>query len=160
MLAEDEKYLQDILALFKVTKYKVSQTASRFKLIINPVEFTMETLHAVQTLKSRPVGIEVNVKDGVFLECLKEGQSRKRRRLCYAKHTGKMPKKYDVKKYNEAMRYILGVEDMCEFDCELGENKLELGGVQTISYPILKKIEETGCKITFNMREGSMTLVL
>ena len=112
MLAEDEKYLQDILALFKVTKYKVSQTASRFKLIINPVEFTMETLHAVQTLKSRPVGIEVNVKDGVFLECLKEGQSRKRRRLCYAKHTGKMPKKYDVKKYNEAMRYILGVEDM------------------------------------------------
>ena len=71
-----------------------------------------------------------------------------------------MPKKYDVKKYNEAMRYILGIEGMCDFDCELGEKKLELGGVQTISYPILKKIEETGCKITFNMRESIMTLVL
>ena len=139
MLAEDEKYLQDILALFKVTKYKVSQTASRFKLIINPVEFTMETLHAVQTLKSRPVGIEVNVKDGVFLECLKEGQSRKRRRLCYAKHTGKMPKKYDVKKYNEAMRYILGVEDMCEFDCELTRKKTRIRWSTDYILPDFKK---------------------
>jgi len=160
MLAEDEKYLNEILGLFKVTKYKVSETPSRFKIILVPTEFTMETLHNVQTLRSRPVGIEVDVKSGVFVECLKEGQSRKRRRLCYAKHSGKMPKKYDVKKYNEAMRYILGVEGMCEFECELSEKKLELGGVQRISYPILKKIEETGCKITFNMRESVMTLVL
>lgn len=158
MLAEDEKYLNDILALFKVTKYKVSETPSRFKLIIHPTEFTMDTLHSVQTLRSRPVGIEVDVKTGVFIECLKEGQSRKRRRLCYSKHTGKIPEKYDVKKYNEAMRYILGVEGMCEFDVELSEKQLELGGVQCISYPILNKIEETGCLIAFNMIESIMTL--
>ena len=158
MLAEDEKYLNDILALFKVTKYKVSETPSRFKLIIHPTDFTMDTLHTVQTLRSRPVGIEVDVKNGVFVECVKEGQSRKRRRLCYAKHTGKIPEKYDVKKYNEAMRYILGVEGMCEFDVVLTEKKLELGGVQCISYPILSKIEETGCDISFNMRECIMTL--
>ena len=120
----------------------------------------MDTLHTLQTLRSRPVGIEVDVKDGVFIECLKEGQSRKRRRLCYAKHTGKIPEKYNVKKYNEAMRFILGVEGMCDFDCVLTEKKLELGGVQTISYPILKKIEETGCKIAFNMREATMILTL
>ena len=160
MLAEDEKYLNDILALFKVSKYKVSETPSRFKLIIKPTEFTMETLHNVQTLKSTAVGIEVDVKDGVFIECLKEGQSRKRRRLCYAKHTGKIPEKYKVKKYNEAMRYILGVDGMCEFTVELTEKKLELGGVQRISYPILKKIEETGCEINFNMRESTITLVI
>lgn len=158
MLAEDEKYLNDILALFKVTKYKVSETPSRFKLIIHPTDFTMDTLHSVQTLRSRPVGIEVDVKNGVFVECIKEGQSRKRRRLCYAKHTGKIPDKYDVKKYNEAMRYILGVDGMCEFDVVLTEKKLELGGVQCISYPILNKIEETGCNISFNMRESIMTL--
>lgn len=160
MLQEDEKYMNDILALFSVTKFKVSETPSRFKLIIHPADFTMDTLHTLQTLRSRPVGIEVDVKDGVFIECLKEGQSRKRRRLCYSKHTGKIPEKYKVKKYNEAMRYILGVEGMCDFDCVLTEKKLELGGVQTISYPILKKIEETGCSIAFNMREATMILTL
>ena len=160
MLAEDEKYLNDILSLFKVTKYKVSETPSRFKLIIKPTEFTMDTLHGVQVLRSRPVGIEVDVKNGVFIECLKEGQSRKRRRLCYAKHSGKIPEKYDVKKYNDAMRYILGIDGMCDFDCELTEKHLELGGVQTISYPILKKIEETGCKINFNMREATIVLTI
>ena len=160
MIQEDEIYLKEILSLFKVTKYKVSETPSRFKIIIEPADFTMDTLHTLQTLRSRPVGIEVDVKSGVFVECLKEGQSRKRRRLCYAKHTGKIPEKYDVKKYNEAMRYILGVDGMCEFDVELTEKKLELGGVQRISYPILKKIEETGCKISFNMREAIITLVI
>lgn len=152
--------MNDILALFSVSKFKVSETPSRFKLIIQPADFTMDTLHALQTLRSRPVGIEVNVKDGVFIECLKEGQSRKRRRLCYEKHTGKIPEKYEVKKYNEAMRYILGVHDMCDFTVELTEKKLELGGVQTISYPILKKIEETGCRMSFNMREATMILTL
>lgn len=160
MIQEDEKYLQEILSLFKVTKYKVSETPSRFKIIIQPADFTMDTLHTLQTLRSRPVGIEVDVKSGVFVECLKEGQSRKRRRLCYAKHTGKIPEKYDVKKYNEAMRYILGVDGMCEFEVELTEKKLELGGVQRISYPILKKIEETGCSLMFDMRESTMTLTL
>ena len=160
MLQEDEKYMNDILALFKVTKFKVSETPSRFKLIIKPTDFTMEILHNVQTLRGRPVGVEVDVKSGVFVECLKEGQSRKRRRLCYAKHTGKIPKKYDVGKYNEAMRYVLGVEGMCDFDVDLTEKKLELGGVQRISYPILKKIEETGCALTFDMREAKITLTL
>lgn len=158
MLAEDEKYLEEVLALFKVTKYKVSETPSRFKIIITPGNFSMDTLHSVQILRSRPVGIEVDVKTGVFIECLKEGQSRKRRRIFYKKHTGKIPEKYLVGKYNEAMRYILGVEGMCEFSVELTEKKLELGGVQTISYPILKKIEETGCALTFDMREASIFL--
>ena len=160
MLKEDEKYMNDILAIFKVSNFKVSETPSRFKLIINPSDFTMDTLHRVQTLRSRAVGIEVDVKSGVFVECLKEGQSRKRRRLCYAKHTGKIPKKYDVGKYNEEMRYVLGVDGMCDFDLDLTEKKLELGGVQRISYPILKKIEETGCALTFDMRESKITLTL
>jgi len=160
MLQEDEKYLEEVLGLFSVTKYKVSETPSRFKLIINPTEFDMVTLHKVQKLRSRPVGIEVDVKNGVYVECLKAGQSRKRRRLCYAKHSGKIPPKYDVKKFNDAMLYILGIDGICEFDLELTEKKLDLINIQCISYPILKKIEETGCKISFDMRASTMSLTL
>ena len=152
--------MNEILSLFKVSKYKVSETPSRFKLIIKPTEFDMSTLHDVQTLRTRPVGIEVDVKNGVFIECLKEGQSRKRRRLFYSKHEGKIPKKYEVGKYKEAMLYILGIEGICEFDVDLSDDKLELLNIQCISYPILKKIVETGCKISFDMRTLSMTLRL
>jgi len=31
MLPEDKKYLEDILTLFKVTNYKLSETPTRFK---------------------------------------------------------------------------------------------------------------------------------
>ena len=160
MLQEDEKYLQEILGLFKVQKYKVSETPSRFKLIIHPQTFTMKTLDDVQTLKSRPVGIEVDVKNGVFIECLKEGSSRKRRRILFEKFSGKIPEKYKVGKFQDAMLHILGIPDMCEFDLECTDKKLELLNIQCISYPILKKIEDTGCEISFNMRDSSMILTL
>ena len=160
MLQEDEKYLQEILSLFKVQKYKVSETPSRFKLILNPKEFTMDTLHSVQTLTSRPAGIEVDVKNGVFVECLKSGASRKRRRISHDKFTGKIPEKYEVGKFNDAMKLILGIPDMCEFQVETSDKKVELVGIQCISYAILKKIEETGCKISFDMRESTMILTL
>ena len=120
----------------------------------------MKTLDDVQTLKSRPVGIEVDVKNGVFIECLKEGSSRKRRRILFEKFSGKIPKKYEVGKFQDAMIHILGIPDMCEFDLEYTDKKLELVGIQCISYPILKKIEDTGCKISFNMRDSSMILTL
>jgi len=160
MLQEDEKYLQEILALFQVQMYKVSETPSRFKLIIHPKTFTMKILDDVQTLKSRPVGIEVDVKNGVFIECLKEGSSRKRRRIFFEKFSGKVPPKYKVGKFQDAMMHILGIPDMCEFDLECTDKKLELVGIQCISYPILKKIEDTGCEISFNMRDSSMILTL
>ena len=160
MLQEDEKYLQEILAIFNVKKYKVSETPSRFKLIIHPQTFTMKTLDDVQNLKARSVGIEVDVKNGVFIECLKEGSSRKRRRILFEKYSGKIPKKYEVEKFQDAMLHILGIPDMCEFELECTDKKLELVGLQCISYPILKKIEDTGCEISFNMRDSSMILTL
>ena len=70
MLPEDERYLEEILKLFEVTKYKVTETPTRFKLILKPLKLSMETLHSVQTLRSAPVGIEVDVNSGIFLECL------------------------------------------------------------------------------------------
>ena len=48
MLAEDEAYMKTILKEFDVTKYKLSETPTRFKLIINPDSFSMDTLNAVQ----------------------------------------------------------------------------------------------------------------
>jgi len=158
MLAEDERYLEEILKLFNVTKYKVTETPTRFKLILSPLKLDMETLHGVQTLRSAPVGIEVDVSAGVFLECLKTGSSRKRRRISYEKFSGKIPEKYDVGKYNEAMRYVLGIENVCEFGVDLSE-KLRLKNLECISYAVLKKIESV-CKISFDMHNCEMILSL
>lgn len=158
MLPEDERYLEEILKLFEVTKYKVTETPTRFKLILKPMTLSMETLHSVQTLRSAPVGIEVDVNSGIFLECLKSGSSRKRRRISYEKFSGKIPEKYEVGKYNEAMRYLLGIENICEFGIDLGD-KLRLKNVECVSYAVLKKIESV-CKISFDMHNCEMILSL
>lgn len=158
MLPEDERYLEEILKLFEVTKYKVTETPTRFKLILKPLKLSMETLHSVQTLRSAPVGIEVDVNSGIFLECLKSGSSRKRRRISYEKFSGKIPEKYEVGKYNEAMRYLLGIENICEFGIDLGD-KLRLKNVECVSYAVLKKIESV-CKISFDMHNCEMILSL
>ena len=110
MLAEDTKYLEEILTLFKVTKYKLSETPSRFKIIIHPDEFHLKTLHDVQDIKT-PVGIEIDLKNGVFLECLKAGASRKRRRIALETFSGKVPEKYKCGRFDSAIRVILGIED-------------------------------------------------
>ena len=117
MKDEDKAYMSDVLALFKVTNFKLSETSSRFKLIIKPHEFDMKTLHKVQDLRD-PVGIEVDIS-GVYLECLKSGSSRKRRRVCLEKFDGKIPKKYESGKFNGTMREILSIRDICEFDTSL-----------------------------------------
>lgn len=158
MLPEDERYLEEILKLFEVTKYKVTETPTRFKLILKPLKLSMDTLHSVQTLRSAPVGIEVDVNSGIFLECLKSGSSRKRRRISYEKFSGKIPEKYEVGKYNEAMRYLLGIENICEFGIDLGD-KLRLKNVECVSYAVLKKIESV-CKISFDMHNCEMILSL
>ena len=69
-------------------------------------------------------------------------------------------RKYEVGKFNDAMKLILGIPEMCEFEVEASDKKVELVGIQCISYAILKKIEETGCKISFDMRESTMILTL
>jgi len=91
MLTEDTAYMSDILAAFKVTSYKLSETPTRFKLIITPNDpFDMETLHSIQGMRD-PVGIEIDVKNGVYLECLKGGSSRKRRRVQLETFDGPVP---------------------------------------------------------------------
>lgn len=159
MSPDDEKYLQEVLDCFDVKKYRMTETPTRFKLILTPMKLSMKSLHDIQGLRSEPVGVEVDVKSGVFVECLKSGSRRKRRRISYDKFTGKIPEKYDVGKYNEAMRYILGMENLCEFGVDLGE-KLRLKNLERISYAVLKKIESVGCDISFDMHNCEMILSL
>ena len=158
MLTEDTKYLEEILTLFKVSKYKLSETPSRFKVIIHPDEFQMKTLHDVQEIKT-PVGIEVDLKDGVFLECLKSGSSRKRRRFAFASFKGKIPKKYECDKFESAVRVILGIEDICDFQVDIENNKLIVKDIECLSYPVLKCIEQEGYDISFNLTKACMTIM-
>lgn len=157
MLAEDTKYLEEILTLFKVTKYKLSETQSRFKIIIHPDEFHLKTLHDVQEIKT-PVGIEIDLKNGVFLECLKVGASRKRRRIALETFKGKIPEKYSCGKFDSAIRVILGIEDICEFQVEVEDKKLIVKDIECLSYPVLKHIEQEGFDIFFNIKKASMTI--
>lgn len=157
MLAEDKKYLEDILLLFKVSKYKLSETPTRFKIIIQPDEFRLKTLHEVQHIKT-PVGIEVDLKQGVFLECLKSGASRKRRRISMDTYKGKIPDKYDCGKFEPAIRVILGIEDICEFEAQQEENKLVLKNIECLSYPILKQIEQEGFDVFFHMSKACIQI--
>ena len=99
-------------------------------------------------------------KSGVYLECLKSGSSRKRRRVCLEKFDGKIPKKYESGKFNGAMREILSIRDICEFDTSLEDGKLTITNLETISYPVLKRIEDTGCAININMTTSKITLEL
>lgn len=157
MLPEDTKYLEEILTLFKVSKYKLSETQSRFKLIIHPDEFHLKTLHDVQTIRT-PVGVEIDLKDGVFLECLKTGASRKRRRISIDTFKGKMLKKYECGKFNPAVRVILGMEDICEFQVDVENDSLIVKDVECLSYPVLKRIEQEGFDVYFNITKASMTI--
>lgn len=158
MLAEDEEYMKNILKEFGVTKYKLSETPTRFKLIITPDCFTMETLNAVQ--KDGAVGIEVDMNKCVYLECLKGGHSRKRRRTSADVFHGALPKGYDVGKYNKVMRHLLGVEDMCAFKAEVRDGVLELRDVECLTYALLKRISDLGVSITFDMRDAKITMSL
>lgn len=160
MIEEDKAYMSDILAAFKVTKFKLSETSTRFKLIIKPDEaFDMNTLHRVQDLRD-PVGIEIDVNNGIYLECMKTGCSRKRRRIHVEKFEGKVPKKYDVGKFNRAMREILSMQDICDFDTALDGDTLTITNLETISYPILRRIEGTGCSVKVDMLKSNLTLKL
>lgn len=157
MLTEDTKYLEEILTLFKVTKYKLSETPSRFKIIIHPEEFPMKILHDVQGIKT-PVGIEIDLKNGVFLECLKVGASRKRRRISLETFKGKLPEKYECGNFDPAIRIILGIEDICEFQASVENRKLIIKDIECLSYPVLKQIEQEGFDIFFNITKGCMTI--
>lgn len=155
MLAEDTKYLEDILTLFKVTKYKLSETPSRFKIILRPNEFHLRTLHDVQEIKT-PVGIEIDLKNGVYLECLKAGASRKRRRIALETFHGTVPEKYKCGRFEPAVRVILGIEDICEFKVAVDDSTLVIKDIECLTYPILKHIEQEGFHIFFNITNASM----
>lgn len=160
MLDEDKAYMSDILKAFDVVKFKLSETETRFKLIINPERaFTLQTLHDIQNLRG-PVGIEIDVKNGVYLDCLKTGASRKRRRLQFNEFKGALPKKYECGKFNDAVREILSIEDVCEFDLSLDEDTLTISNLETISYPILKRIESTKCSVEIDMVKSELILRL
>lgn len=157
MLPEDTKYLEDILTLFKVTKYKLSETPTRFKIIIHPDDFHMQSLHDVQNIRT-PVGIEVDLKNGVFLECLKTGAARKRRRLALELFKGELPENYKCGTFDPAVRVILGIEDICEFKCAVDGNKLILKDIECLSYPVLKYVEQEGFDIFFNITKAHITI--
>lgn len=157
MSPEDKKYLEEILTLFKVSKYKMSETQSRFKLIIHPDEFNLSTLHEVQDIRT-PVGIEIDLKNGVFLECLKSGASRKRRKLTLDVFKGDIPKKYQCGSFDPVIRVILGIEDICEFQAKLEDKKLLLKNIECLSYPVLKQIEREGFDLYFNMPKACITV--
>lgn len=157
MLPEDTKYLEDILTLFAVSKYKLSETPTRFKLIIHPNEFNLKTMHDIQELKT-PVGIEVDIKNGVYLECLKSGASRKKRRITIDTFKGNIPEKYESGKFNPAMRTLLGIEDICEFESIIEDKCLIVKNIECLTYPILKNIEQKGFDIAFNIPKASMTI--
>lgn len=160
MLEEDKTYMSDILAAFRVSSFKLSETETRFKLIIKPDKpFTMQTLHSVQELRD-PVGIEIDINSGVYLECLKKGSSRKRRRIRVEAFDGDIPKKYDAPRFNKAIREVLSIQDICEFDIRVDENTLTISNLESISYPVLKRIESTGCSVEMNMVKSTLTLSL
>ena len=152
MLQEDEDYLQSVLKTFGVTKYKLSETPTRFKLILTPERFTMETLDEVQCLRSA-VGIEVDIAKHVYVECLKSGHARKRRRVSADTFKGKIPEKYEVGKYNPVMRQLLGKEDICAFDAEIVDGVLELRKIECLSYALLKRIADLSTSVEFDMVE-------
>ena len=157
MLPEDTKYLEDILTLFKVTKYKLSETPTRFKIIIHPDEFHMRALHDVQDIRT-PVGIEVDLKNGVFLECLKTGAARKRRKIALEVFKRELPEKYKCGVFDPAVRVILGIEDICEFKCTVEGNKLVIKDIECLSYPVLKHVEQEGFDISFNITKAHITI--
>jgi hypothetical protein len=150
MLQEDDDYLQAVLKTFGVSKYKLSETPTRFKLILTPEKFTMETLDAVQRLRSA-VGIEVDIGRHVFVECLKSGHARKRRRLSAETFKGSMPEKYDVGAFNPVMRQLLGKENMCAFEADVKENVLELRKIECLSYALLKRVADLSGSVEFDM---------
>ena len=157
MLPEDTKYLEEILTLFKVSKYKLSETPTRFKIIIHPDEFHIQALHDVQDIRT-PVGIEVDLKNGVFLECLKSGAARKRRRIALEVFKGELPEKYKCGVFDPAVRVILGIEDICEFKCTVEGNKLVIKDIECLSYPVLKYVEQEGFNISFNITKAYITI--
>jgi len=158
MLPEDTKYLEEVLKLFQIVKYKLSETPTRFKIIIHPDEFTLMTLHDVQDIRT-PVGIEVDLKNGIFLECLKTGSSRKKRKIALEIFKDVIPEKYKCARFEPALRIFLGIEDICEFKCNIEENKLVIKDIECLSYPVLKRVEQEGFDISFNLKNAHMTLV-
>lgn len=159
MLADDEEYMNSILKEFGVTKYKMSETPTRFKLILTPGTFTMKTLDSVQRLRGS-VGIEIDIRKCVYLECLKDGNRRKRRRVCADVFKGAIPNEYDVGKYNKVMRQLLGMDDVCAFKAEVVDDVLEVRDIECLTYSVLKRISDMNVDITFDMAKAKISMTL
>lgn len=159
MLDVDSIYLKDILHALNVSKYKLSETPTRFKICTKPAELQLKALHTIQNIKS-PVGIEIHLTRGLYLDCLKGGKSRKRRRTSVDKFTGKIPPKYKTEHFEQTMRLLLGNDNVCEFSVREHENKLEIKSPETFTYPILKEIETSGVDIKFDFLKSTMTFTL
>lgn len=156
MLDEDRAYLKEILQILNVTKYKLSETPSRFRIRTKPTDLNLDALHSIQNIKS-PVGVEVNLTRGLYLDCLKGGKSRKRRRMSVDKFTGKIPDKYKTKHFDQCMRLLLGCDNVCEFTMKESNNTLEINSAETFTYPLLKEIEKIGINIHINFTKPLMT---
>ena len=159
MLADDEEYMNSILKEFGVTKYKLSETPTRFKLILQPDSFTMKTLDSVQRLRGS-IGIEIDIRKGVYLECLKDGNRRKRRRLCVDVFKGAIPKEYEVGKYNKVMRQLLGMDDVCAFKAKVVDDTLEVRDIECLTYGVLKRISDMDVTIVFDMAKAKISMTL
>jgi len=156
MCPEDEDYMNAVLRTLSVEKYKLSETPTRFKLIVQPDAFELKKLHDIQHIKG-PVGIEVDLKRGVFIECLKTGSSRKRRRVSVANFTGTLPKTYRTKKYEKAIRWLVGDEDTCAFTIKEDKN-LIVRNAECVTYHLLKCIEDCGFRVVVNVPQGQLEL--
>ena len=97
------------------------------------------------------VGIEVDVAKHVFVECLKSGHARKRRRVSADTFKGSIPKAYEVGKFNPVMRQLLGKEDVCAFEAEVKRDVLELRKIECLSYALLKRVADLSGSVEFDM---------
>ena len=133
------------------------ETPSRFKIILQPDTFKMKTLHELQEIRT-PVGIEIDLKNGLFIECLKSGSSRKRRKIRLDPFKGNLPDKYQMDRFEPVMRVLLGIEDMCEFDADVQNDDLIVKNIECLTYPVLKSIEQCGYDVTFHMTKEYMVV--
>lgn len=134
--------LEEILRLFsdREINYKMSETKTRYRVLFNPTTFSMETLDNVQKIAS--AGIEIH-PDGILIEFLKPNQKRKRRKVQYDKFKGKFPEGYEAKGVCEDwLRYIMGIEDVCEFNVRQDGDTLIIRDLECITYALLKYMQE------------------
>ena len=152
-----EEYVSSVLRLFGgEIKYKLSETSTRYRILFNPLSFSLNTLDAVQRISS--AGIEIR-PDGLLIECLKPNQRRKRRRVHHERFVGKFPKGYTAEgKAEEWLRYIMGIEDVCDFEVSMEDKTLVVKDLECITYSLLKHIQAEANLTSVEFTSGCMRM--